>query len=498
MTRRPLAVLLPLQALLYFFHLKLLSPWFDEADQLLFLHTTLARSIAIPASGGHPPLYFAVMYYWMRLPLGLDWTVQARVFSVVLALAATVAADRLWAHTLPRRWRWTFLALWALSPFLLLYSRMSRSYSFQLLIGTTASAYLLRFLEKGTRRTGILLAVWLAVGVYVHAIPGFALLGSANLLLLWRRRLRDALAIDAFVGVVYLPWLAHLLAFLPQWGKHGGDLYALTGRTALEIPVKLAYWAFSFTMGEAVPDAVLIASLVVGLGVALLLVTGARRRPDLVGVALPAAIIGFVGVARWNSYPFIPARMIFLFPIFLMLVVSGAMARRRLGPAVVAGMLALSLSGIVSYFRLAGFRNKQYPMPIAAIAAKIRQESATGSAAVLVDSTNSDPIAMRLELGDVLETADKATPDEVRRLLADPRIQTIWFLRNTHDVSPGRLDRAFEDMLRPGMRETVFSYEPFTPLELDVARAAGVKDPPRYFHELLKFERRIRAPVPGN
>lgn len=489
MKRHPLAVFVPLQAFLYFLHLKLLSPWFDEADQLLFLRTTLANSIAIPASGGHPPLYFAVIYYWMRLPLGLDWTVQARVFSVLLALAATVAADRLWARTLPERWRWTFLALWSLSPFLLLYSRMSRSYSFQLLIGTTAAAYLLRFLDKRRRRDGTLLAVWLAVGVYVHAIPGFSLLGAVNLLLLWRRRLRDALAIDVFVGIAYLPWLARLLSFLPHWGKQGGDLYALTGRTALEIPVKLAYWAFSFTMGEAVPDAVLIGGLAVGVGVALLLFAGARRRPDLIGLAVPAALIGFVGVARWNSYPFIPARMIFLFPVFLMLLVSGAMAHRRLGAAVVAGMLALSLSGIVSYFRLAGFRNKQYPMPMAAIAAKIRQESMPRKPAVLVDSTNSDPIAMRLQLGDVLETSNASTSGEVHRLLADPRIHTIWFLRNTHDVSPAHLDRQFEEMLRPGMRETVFSYEPFTPLELDVARAAGVKDPPRYFHELLKFER---------
>lgn len=489
MRKHPLAVFLPLQAFLYFLHLKLLSPWFDEADQLLFLHTTLARSLEIPASGGHPPLYFAVIYYWMRIPLGLDWTVQARAFSVLLALAATVAVDRLWARTLPERWRWAFLGLWTLSPFLLLYSRMSRSYSFQLLIGTAGAAYLLRFLEKRTRRCAILLAVWLAVGVYVHAIPGFALLGAANVMLLWRRRLRDALAIDAFVGVAYLPWLARLLSFLPQWGKHGGNLYALTGRTAVEIPVKLAYWAFSFTMGEAVPDAVLIGGLVVGLGVALLVVAGARRRPDLAWLAVPAALIGFVGVARWNSYPFIPARMIFLFPVFLMLLVSGAMAHRRLGPAVVAGMLALSLSGIVSYFQLAGFRNKQYPMPIAAIAAKIRQESMPRDSAVLVDSTNSDPIAMQLQLGDVLKTADETTPGEVRRLLGDPRIHTIWFLRNTHDVSPGQLDREFEEMLKPGSRETVFSYEPFTPLELDVARLAGMKDPPRYFHELLKFER---------
>ena len=62
MTRRPLAVLLPVQALLYFWHLTLLSPWFDEADQLRFMHSTLGSALGTPASGGHPPLYFLIVY----------------------------------------------------------------------------------------------------------------------------------------------------------------------------------------------------------------------------------------------------------------------------------------------------------------------------------------------------------------------------------------------------------------------------------------------------
>ncbi len=201
------------------------------------------------------------------------------------------------------------------------------------------------------------------------------------------------------------------------------------------------------------------------------------------------AVAGFIGVARWNSYPFIPARMIFLFPLFLMLLVSGAAAHRRFGPAVLAAFFALSLSGIWNYFHESGFRNKQYPMPIAAIAAKIRAESTPRDSEVLVDSTNSDPFAVEYALGPVLRTSSPEAPATVEGWLADPRIRTIWFLRNTHDVSADKLDGRFEDLLRGGMRETVFPYEPFTPLEMDLAGAVGVKNPPRYFHELLKFQR---------
>jgi hypothetical protein len=480
-----------------FWKLGLLSPWFDEADELIFLRGTLANSINIPAGGGHPPLYFAVIYYWMRLPFGLDWVVQARALSVIFALLATLAADRFWARELSNRWRWAFLTLWSLSPFLLLYSRMSRSYSLQLLIGTVVVGYLSRAARLATAtsstrspstRSTKFLALWLAIGVYVHAIPGFALLATTNLQLLWRRKFRDALWIDAVVGILYLPWLYRLLTFLPTWGKKGGNLYALTGAPVFEIPLKLAYWAFSFTMGEAVPDTVLIFGAVVGVGVAVLVIAGARRRPDLVWIAAPAAFIGFIGVARWNSYPFVPARMIFLFPIFLMLLVTGASLHRRLGSAVLAAMLVLCVSGIWSYFHLAGFRNKQYPMPVAELAARIGRASPPGTFAVIVDSTNADPIGMEYQLGPVLRTGEPATPRALDQALADPNIRVVWFLRSTHDISPTQLNRQFEQKLAAVMRETVYPVEPFTPLELKVAQAAGVPHPASHFQELLKFE----------
>jgi hypothetical protein len=116
----PLPFVLVLQALIYLFNLKLLFPWFDEADELLFMHSSLVNAISIPASGGHPPLYFLLTYGWLRLPLGFSWLVQARTLSVLFALAATVAADRFWARQLPAPARWWFLALWSLSPYLLL------------------------------------------------------------------------------------------------------------------------------------------------------------------------------------------------------------------------------------------------------------------------------------------------------------------------------------------------------------------------------------------
>jgi Dolichyl-phosphate-mannose-protein mannosyltransferase len=488
---RPLAVLLPLEALLLFWHLDLLSPWFDEADTLLFMHGPLAQAIAIPASGLHPPLYFLLLWCWMRLPLGLAWTVQARTLSVLFTLASTYAADRLWARRFAIGARWWLLTLWTLSPFLVLYGRMSRSYSLQLLLGVMAATYILRFAEKRSRANLAIVCTLLVVAIYTHYVPGIGLLAAANLVLARRRRWLDAVAIDALTALALLPWMAWLIPQLKTWGAHHVG-YALTGAGASEFVLKLAYWAMSFTMGEAIPDPVLLLGALLVPLVLIVALPGLRRNREVAWLAVAAAAVGFLGVTRWVAYPFIPARMIFCFPLFLTFFIAGAAAHRRAGRIAMWGMIAASLSGIWCYFHLEGFRNKQYPLPMAEIGARIRAGSVAGHAAVLVDSSNSDIIGLRYALGngpEPLATEDPGAQEKVAHWLSDPGIRTVWFLRNTHDVSPERLDARFAAQLGAWMRVATYSYEPFTPLELRLMRALGMDDPPLYFHELLEFQK---------
>lgn len=225
---------------------------------------------------------------------------------------------------------------------------------------------------------------------------------------------------------------------------------------------------------------------------AILIWSGARRNPTLLEVTVPLTVIGFIGVGRWVAYPFVPARMLFVFPFLLLLAAAGAGAHRRTGAVAMAAVFALSMIGIWCYFHESDFRNKQYPIPMAAIATLIQQNSTASDSAILVDSTNSDPPALAYALGPArpfLKTNVSGTEPALRRLLADPRIRTIWFLRNTHDVSPERLDARFEMELRPAMPVTVHPYQPFTPLELRLMRGIGMTNPPGYFHELLEFRR---------
>jgi hypothetical protein len=461
----------------------------DETTTLAWARLPIGGVIRAAAADIHPPLYYMLVWAWQRIPLGLDWAVQARALSALFVLVATVAVDRYWLRGLRPSARYSYLALWTLSPGLLLYSRMCRSYSLQALIAVVAAAWLLRFAEKPSRKSGAAAALGIAAALYTHYVPGLALLAAANVLLWRKRRLRDAAAIDALCAAAYLPWIWKLAASLGVWASH--SVYAAAGGGPVETALKLGYWAMSLAMGEAVPDGLLAPGALLLALAAVLALTAARRNPELGWLAGTAAAAGFLGVMRWVSYPFVPARMLFVFPLLLLLFVIGAAAHRRAGLAAIAGALILSLSGIWCYFHKTGFRNKQYPMPMAEIAASIRAGSTAADSAVLVDGANSDPPALAYALGaerPVLSTADPAAPEAVSRLLADPGIRTVWFLRNTHDVSGG-LNAQLEARLGGAMTVHAHPYEPFTPLEIRMAQAMGMENPPPYFHELLEFRR---------
>jgi hypothetical protein len=149
-------------------------------------------------------------------------------------------------------------------------------------------------------------------------------------------------------------------------------------------------------------------------------------------------------------------------------------------------MLLLSVSGIACYFNKAGFRNKEYPMPIGEIAGRILRESGAEDSLILVDNANSDPIAMLYALHprrSLLQTGLPETQGAVARALEDPRIRTVWFLRSTRDITG--VNGKFQAVLRTRMSERVHSFEAYTPLELWVMGGGA----PRYFQELVEYRR---------
>ena len=88
-----------------------------------------------------------------------------------------------------------------------------------------------------------------------------------------------------------------LASVLAVWRAKPG-LLLLTSNSLLESGVKLAYWAFSFFYGEAIPVWMLPVTALLAIPVAWLLWTGARAARSWL---LPAAVTALIGFAGWPA-----------------------------------------------------------------------------------------------------------------------------------------------------------------------------------------------------
>jgi hypothetical protein len=249
-----------------------------------------------------------------------------------------------------------------------------------------------------------LYSIFGALLFYTHYLPALAIVGAIEIALLYRQ-LRKA---DAFVAatapaaimlVLYAPWLMSIGSSVER--VIHAEPYALTSNPLLEQAIRLVYLGVSFTVGETAPVWVIVC------GGALVILFAIKRGPVEKGcqrgaalVALLAAIIGFWGAARWVSFAFIPARLLFLLPFFLMLFA------RRAWMAVALG--CLSVVSLANYYRQQNFLNKGYLLPFDRIADTIQQDGRPAQLIVNAPGVDVSPL--------------------VRRLTQNPRPEVIWVL----------------------------------------------------------------------
>ena len=485
-----LLVCLVLQAALLCSNLNLLDLWTDELSLEIVIRP-IPEVLRIAAADVHPPLYYLLQHYWLQLPLGMDRLAQMRLLSAIFVLLTTIVLDRTWLRQVSASTRNWCLILWTLSPCIVLYGRMGRSYSLQVLTVVLTLWWARQMMEKlSARRIAWFCAGTLAT-LYVHYVPGIALAAAVGIALLRARQWKTAVVAGVVVATGYVPWLSPMLHSVQGWTRTGRE-YLLTGSRPMELAVKAGYTAASFVLGESVPDIVLVAGIIL-IPVAIWLAwSGAARARQPILVLAVTAAISFLGVARWVSYPFTPARLLFLYPFLVILVAAGIEVRLRVGQVAGAVLVLVSLTGLWNYFHKANYLNKGYAMPFGEIAAVIRSGPPAESTLVLVDTRNTDFPALGWYLGrsyglELIGTA--GDPERISQRAADPRLQTIWMFRNLHDISADSGNTAIENHLASTWHASRRYYQPFSPLQRAIARAVGVADPPLYLCELVEFRR---------
>jgi uncharacterized membrane protein len=488
-----LILCLIVQAALMTHRLDLLPMWGDELFTIQAAQRPVGAMIDMVRGDIHPPLYFLLAHYWVGIFAG-NVLVELRLLSVLFALLATIALDRLWLKHVPPRLRLWFLALWTCSACLLLYSRMARSYSLQVLGFVIVCWAAWRWSKDFASWKRLLIwAASLTALLYTHYVPGIAAWAGTIVLLSSQVRQRPArlLAGNLIVLAAYLPWLMTLGSVLAVWRDKPG-LLLVTGNTLAESGVKLAYWIFSFFYGEAIPIWMLPVTALLAIPIAWLLWMGvARSARNWVVPAAVATLLGFVGVAGWVSYAFGPARLLFLLPLALLAIAKGAQSSPRAGSVIAGALLAANLVGIASYFEARDLLNIGYLAPLDRIARDIAASSTPADTVVLVDGPNLSGVVLEYYLPS-FTTRQIFTPedaDAARREVNAPVNRHVWFLRNPRDVTPGNVLERLETDLRQSWHGQLHPYVAFSPTHKALMRLMNVQVSSDWMYAAWEFQR---------
>jgi hypothetical protein len=481
--------------------LNLLPVWGDEHFTLQAASRSLVGVWETYAEDKvNPPLHGLLVHFWLMFPWPLSQVAAARVLSVLFAMLATVAADRLLAKGLEPRARLAFLLLWATSPCVLLYGRMARAYSLQVLLFLLALGAAVELLKnrRSTTRSVLIFAAWETCLLYTHYVPGLALLGGLVVVSAWSAiRNRDAgwiapvLTAAAVTVVLYVPWLPHLWVSLQRLAYAGAEVGA--GARASDAGAGLGYWFFSFCFGETPPLWVLAGAVLLTPGIMYLLWRGAQRPLQWQWLLVPVALAAYFGAGRWVAFPFLPARLLFLLPGFLVLVSRGIGRSGRTGWAVCAALVVLSLGSASSYFQKTHFLNKGYVLPYADIADVIREGSGGERVAVVADACNLDPWPLLSRVGERASVTLVGRGSTLRAL--EERIEkepgwTIWYFRSTHDTCPGGLNGQLEAELERGRNVRRLLYVPYEARDKFLMKLLGWRERPTHYVELLEMRAR--------
>ena len=203
--------------------------WADEVLSVNIAQLPIADLEGALRQDGAPPLYYALLHFWMRVFGTGNEAVRSLsgVFGVLALVPAWFVGRRLdWRRARAglqdpdaRPIAWTLTLLLAASPFAIRYATEARMYSLVILLVLVGYLALARVLDQPSWGRLLVLAVVAGLLLYTH-YWSFALFAVVGAWLVWialrgepERRRPAAMAIGAIAvgSLAFLPWLSVFL-----------------------------------------------------------------------------------------------------------------------------------------------------------------------------------------------------------------------------------------------------------------------------------------------
>ena len=400
------------------------SLWGDEAYTASVVAGDLESAIRITAEEGYPPIYYVCMWIWTTY-MG-DSEFALRFLSVIFGMLSIAMLYPLGRKMTSKGVGLMAMGLMAISPFLVLHSRMARYYTLLLFLSLVSYWFFVQVLDvRGTVRSWVGYVVSSALGMYTHYLFAFVLAaqGVAALVRI-RRRGASVLGLigsQVIVALLFAPWL---VVMMQSAVKLGAMPDAFAGSKPILWMLSIVYPFFAWAVGgttypwnPAAPIGVILALGLAGRG----LLSGtslkpadtmeetlsgeARRRAvawtgsssfrvDLgsfrtsqvltlvIFILLPlfptiATIIWFIGGA---SFLGVPIRAIFCAPFLYLLIAKGthAIGGSRLRLFSAGGLVIVLGLSLAKYYQGREFHNPNYVLQIEDLASLVVDQAQPG------------------------------------------------------------------------------------------------------------------------
>jgi mannosyltransferase len=348
-----------LAALVRFVGLSHQSYWFDEADTVSILHTSLGGLLTrVPRWETTPPFYFVLAWLWAHLfGYGEAGLRSLSALAGVIAVPVGYAAG---AKLFSRRVGVIVAALIACNPLLVWYSQEARAYSLLVLLTSVALLAFAHLRVRPTTRWMIIWVVAAALALATHYYAALAIVPEAIFLLVRHRRSRPVLVGVLAIAAWELPFVAIALRQL----QHNLGTSNWINRVSLLQRVELLFKEFAIGhSGPASGWLMLVSAIVAGAGAWLALTRASRdeRRSIVFVVVLAAGALGIVIALIVLGFDQLNTRNLLALWLPVGLVIAAGLGVRRAGALGTAGAAALCAVGIATVIGVAV--NPRYQRP---------------------------------------------------------------------------------------------------------------------------------------
>lgn len=425
--------------------------WLDEAMSVRFARLPLADVLTMPpAREFNPPLYYALLHFWVAA--GGEGEAAVRALSILLGVAAVVCVYRVGRLLLGEEAGLVAALLLATCPYHVYYSQEARFYALLVTLTLVSMEAFVRVLRGGGRGAQAAYVIASVLLFYTHAHAVFVLaVPVLYALVAYARRggerppgPRRWIRLEAIVALGAAAWMGPFLARVatqqtsfwiarPTWTDLGRTLSQYAGSTTAL--VVLAAAAFTEALrglaaGHARRDAPDAADAPERPGLLLALwVTIPLLAPFLLSQVMTPFFLARASIASVPALHLVAARAL------------GRLPRALLRWGVVAVVVAASLVNQWRYFHVPA--REQWREAAAWV-----QATATPGDLVVLDAGYGQPgfdhYARRADLGRLALREDLATPAGTRELAAalERGVSRVFVVRFQRPVDHEAVRRA--------------------------------------------------------